>query len=299
MKYFKSISSLSELKKQFRELVLANHPDKGGSTEAMQEINSEFEVLFNIWKDRSIKCGETVDKKETASSYRSEFYTQNGWKGENYNLDMDTTEISKRIRLYVKEKYPTCTFSVLTSYFSGGSSISVYLMSANFAAIKENCTEKYLQVNHFYVEEDTRLTERAIAVMVDVNEYIKSFNFSDCDGMIDYFHVNFYYDLSVGKWDKPFTINNKKDVLLESNKKEAKKQPPKNIPPASSSFELVDYSEKAIALFGDTREIKDQLKEIGGRFNPYLTKNGSKSPGWIFSKSKADKVRELINNSAA
>lgn len=80
---------------------------------------------------------------------------------------------------------------------------------------------------------------------------------------------------------------------------EPDKKAPTNKPAAPGNFELVDYSEKAIALFGDTREIKDQLKEIGGRFNPYLTKNGAKASGWIFSKSKADKVRELINISAA
>ena len=32
-------------------------------------------------------------------------------------------------------------------------------------------------------------------------------------------------------------------------------------------FEIVDYSEKAIALFGDTKAVKDQLKDAGGKFN--------------------------------
>ena len=89
------------------------------------------------------------------------------------------------------------------------------------------------------------------------------------------------------------------DVPAPPEGPEPTKKAPANIPATSGNFEIVDYSEKAIALFGDTREIKDQLKEIGGRYNPYLKNNGSKVPGWIFSKSKADKVRELINNSAA
>lgn len=71
---------------------------------------------------------------------------------------------------------------------------------------------------------------------------------------------------------------------------------PKAVKPASttSSLEIVDYSEKAIAVFGDTKEIKEQLKEIGGRFNPSLKYNGGKRAGWIFSKKQADKVRELV-----
>ena len=38
-----------------------------------------------------------------------------------------------------------------------------------------------------------------------------------------------------------------------------------------SGVEIIDYSEKAIAVIGDTKPIKDQLKELGGRFNSRLT----------------------------
>lgn len=62
----------------------------------------------------------------------------------------------------------------------------------------------------------------------------------------------------------------------------------------AEGLEIVDYSEKAIAVFGDTKAIKDQLKELGGRFNPSLNYNGEKRAGWIFSKKQADKVKELI-----
>lgn len=44
-------------------------------------------------------------------------------------------------------------------------------------------------------------------------------------------------------------------------------------------------------MVGDTREIKDTLKQHGGRFNPSLTVGGSKCAGWIFSKKNLDAVR--------
>lgn len=59
------------------------------------------------------------------------------------------------------------------------------------------------------------------------------------------------------------------------------------------NFIIVDYSEKAIAVFGDTKAIKDQLKELGGRFNPKLTHKGEKKAGWIFQKAKEQQLREL------
>ena len=59
-------------------------------------------------------------------------------------------------------------------------------------------------------------------------------------------------------------------------------------------FRIVDYSDKAIAVVGDTREVKDELKRIGGRFNARL----SCGSGWIFSKAKLPEVEALINSGA-
>jgi len=57
-----------------------------------------------------------------------------------------------------------------------------------------------------------------------------------------------------------------------------------------SDIKIVDYSDKAIAVFGNTRPIKDKLKAIGGRFNPRL-KGGA---GWIFPKTKKEQVLSIL-----
>ena len=59
-------------------------------------------------------------------------------------------------------------------------------------------------------------------------------------------------------------------------------------------FVIVDYSDKAIAVFGDTKPIKTELSALGGRFNSRLTHEGEKKAGWIFQKSKEEQVRRLI-----
>ena len=59
-------------------------------------------------------------------------------------------------------------------------------------------------------------------------------------------------------------------------------------------FVIVDYSDKAIAVFGDTKPIKTELSALGGRFNSRLTHEGEKKAGWIFQKTKEAQVRELI-----
>lgn len=53
---------------------------------------------------------------------------------------------------------------------------------------------------------------------------------------------------------------------------------------------MVEYSAKAVAVFGDTKSIKDELRAMGGRFNSRLTFNGKKLAGWIFSKSQEQRL---------
>ncbi len=60
-------------------------------------------------------------------------------------------------------------------------------------------------------------------------------------------------------------------------------------------FVIVDYSDKAVAVFGDTKPIKAELSALGGRFNSRLTYEGQKKAGWIFQKTREAQVRRLID----
>ena len=60
------------------------------------------------------------------------------------------------------------------------------------------------------------------------------------------------------------------------------------------SLEIVEYSEKAIAVFGDTKPIKDVLKGLNGLFRANLTYHGERRAGWIYSKKQETKVREAL-----
>ena len=68
---------------------------------------------------------------------------------------------------------------------------------------------------------------------------------------------------------------------------------------SSLHVNIVDYSEGSLAIFGDTRSIKDELRAIGAKYNPYLTlsDNGKKkTPGWILPKNLQSKLELIINN---
>lgn len=53
------------------------------------------------------------------------------------------------------------------------------------------------------------------------------------------------------------------------------------------NLKLIDYSEKAFAVIGDTKPIKDKLRLLGGSFNSRL----SCGMGWIFSKKRLETVK--------
>ena len=48
------------------------------------------------------------------------------------------------------------------------------------------------------------LTERGHNMLKKVVEITNQYNWNNSDSQIDYFDVNFYLHLSIGRWDKPF-----------------------------------------------------------------------------------------------
>lgn len=60
------------------------------------------------------------------------------------------------------------------------------------------------------------------------------------------------------------------------------------------NIKIEKYSEKSFIVHGETKEIKDQLKANGGRYNPFLKLNDNPIKGWIFSNSRKKAVEDLL-----
>lgn len=67
MKYFTNVQTLEELKKEYKKLAKKYHPDLNGGTtvKIMQEINAEYDILFNKVKDCHINSEGKTYKKPT------------------------------------------------------------------------------------------------------------------------------------------------------------------------------------------------------------------------------------------
>jgi curved DNA-binding protein CbpA len=208
MTYFSKINSLAELKKQYRKLAIENHPDKGGSTEVMQQINLEFEKLFAIWKDdkRTVETATGYEgdyNDSSAKEYTDYVYNEYRFRGSNYKGE-SPKEVVDILRTWLKETYPRYKFSVTRNDYD---SIGIYLMKADFEAFaKDSNYTSSKQINHYHIEKDTDLTDRAREVMNNVFEFVNSYNFDDSDVMTDYFHSNFYLNMGIGTMIKPYKV---------------------------------------------------------------------------------------------
>ena len=206
MTYFQNIHSLAELKKQYRALAIQHHPDKGGSTETMQQINAEFAQLYAVWKNdttvSSAASGYVSDYTgATAEEYANAVYNEYRWTGSNYK-GQHAPEVVELVRQWLKKTYPRYKFSVRRSDYN---SIHISLMQADFEAFTAASGVKtYADINHYHIDSETDLTERTREVMKNVRAFVQSYNFDDSDPMTDYFQTNFYLNLSIGTYKKPY-----------------------------------------------------------------------------------------------
>lgn len=86
---------------------------------------------------------------------------------------------------------------------------------------------------------------------------------------------NFPDGLECGEWIDKKEYDDVKKALSDDEK---------------PSCTIVDYSEKAIAVIGDTKQYREVFKAIRGSFNPRLTCGA----GWIFSKKRTEDVKAIL-----
>lgn len=177
-------------------------------------------------------------------------YSGHGFERINYKeYGHDIVLISKVIKKELLRLYPGSVWSVTTSKYSMGQSLSITLMGSQYPAYRkvddlladmdarqqasrrinqytvsvedgwDAAIEKELrasveyfdktgraQVNQYYIDEEVYLSPEVKAMMMTARNLANSFNFDDSDSQSDYFHTNFYYDLSIGAYNKPYTV---------------------------------------------------------------------------------------------
>lgn len=89
-KYFKDVSTLEELRRQYKDLLKKYHPDNPqGSTEATQEINAEYDRLFKVLKNRHESKAADSQEEQTKTDFNNMKY--------DFTEDQKLREVLQRI----------------------------------------------------------------------------------------------------------------------------------------------------------------------------------------------------------
>ncbi len=125
----------------------------------------------------------------------------------------DLKQLAKDLRTELKTKYPQYKFSVTVENYNA---LYVCLMAGPVSPFADGYQgEGYQQLNHYYLEHYAqsypyenangfRLTDDALAMLKDVTEIANRENWDESDSQSDYFHCNYYFNLHIGKFDKPY-----------------------------------------------------------------------------------------------
>ena len=164
-------------------------------------------------------------------------------------ISLGIKEIAKKVRTQLKEEFPTSTFSVVIERYSMGQSLHVHLMKNDFKVIRdfedipedafdiighgytkeqiENTQNTmYHQLNDYTLRKEYEadkwcngvyLTKEGHDLLQRVVKIIDEYNYDDSDSMTDHFDVNFYMHINIGKYDKPYVLEEDLTVDLETN----------------------------------------------------------------------------------
>lgn len=223
------------------------------------------------------------------------------------------------IKAELKKEFPGIKFSVSSDTYSMGNSVRISWTDGPTTSQVEKICDKY-QYGHFngmediyefsnnradipqakYVQYSRHQSEEIAALQTVLTETLG-------EGFGDSYHYRPEMILYRIFQKQSFPTNKKilgiertdincgsvedfYKISFEEIKTAKEETAPVNI--ENSDIKIIDYSEKAVAVIGNTKPIKDKLKELGGMFNFRL----SCGAGWIFPKTKLEALQAALIN---
>ncbi len=206
MAYFQNIHSMADLKKEYRCLALQHHPDKGGDTAIMQRVNTEFEnctgygktnrMFQRLQPDMNMTIREPRQRNtpstcitNTAGKAAITRTARAGNRGT--GTGMAQGDLSGIQVLRQTGELPLHPYPVDESGFRG-----VHQRVWKSSRRCQPPSYPFRQI----------LDGQGKEVMMNICDFIMSYNFDDSDPMTDYFHTNFYLTLGIGSYKQPYKV---------------------------------------------------------------------------------------------
>lgn len=317
--------STKEGREAVRQSQFSNLTEKGWNRETYKGLDiftiDEPTILLKVFRDNKSEAmffykyrsqeQRTKRIEEAKLSYDSHLE----YKQKNPPRKTGAAECAEAIREELKKVFPGVKFSVRSKNFSMGDSVDIDWTDGPTTKMVDEITGKYSQ-GHFdgmtdmynyyenrgnlpgakYVMTSRHMSKETGAILLPDAEKI----YNECSNPDSHNAQNLLYrifskcsiplnakitgivrtDQNCGVWEDLYTIGYESCEPVKLEKVEVE----------PGKVNIIQYSEKAIAVIGDTKPIKDTLKSLGGSFNFRL----SCGAGWIFPAAKLETIKNAL-----
>ena len=249
------------------------------------------------------------------------------WKAEqkekNKGKKSSHAAASAAIKAELAKAFPHVKFSVRSDSFSMGNSVDISWQNGPTVKQVEAISQKY-QYGSFngmediyettnyrddipqakYVSEHREVNEELIKQVAEQLGQLHKFPENDYRENADQTSRRLLYKTEIPatytglrvivnpdskKYDDYFCIVFDGVQQVEAKTEKAAERPA-SVEVEEGKIKVIKYSDRSIAVIGDTFPIKDKLKALGGKFNKFL----SCGAGWVFPSDKAEEIRSAF-----
>lgn len=260
--------------------------------------------------------------EQTKQNYTSRVEYKAKRKAEQSGRLTGAAACADAIRAELKTVFPYIKFSVRSETFAGGDAVRVSWEDGVTVGEVENVTGKY-QSGHFngmediyeysnrnsdlpqvkYITEARKMSAEAEAILNPIaKELFESFGSDEaynCRGWEQFLYRVFVHS----SFPKGATVTgiiptgetcgiNTPEKFYKLGFDVPQVEQVEEVAPMqveTGKISVIEYG-RGLAVIGDTKPIKDQLKEMGGRFNFHLTCGA----GWVFPVSKLEELKKML-----
>lgn len=297
-----------ETRPHSRKFGIGMYYDEGDeliSNDVIEKSLQRADNLAKIEQEEKEKA-EQESKEETARLLKEYSYLQKVTNAYDHKI------CGANIRTELKRKFPNAKFSVRYESFSGGDAYNIswtdgpttkdvdavvgkykhmhpdeYSMGDYWDSVPSNFNDLYGSVGYITTRRD--ISEEVIkTIMQELEDAgINECNFKEYSAYCNTSYVDIYDAIRVNY--RPDCLRDVASYIARC--KDLTPVTPKKVNVRIGEVNIIEgYSDKAFAVVGDTRPIKDELKRLGGRFNGRLTCGA----GWVFPNTKLQEVKEVI-----
>lgn len=286
---------------------------------------------LKVFRGNAAKHEEYINYRSLESrsaviqNYKSNYERRAAYKAEQKAKGYTSSHAgaSAAVKAELQAAFKGIKFSVTSDSYSGGNSVHISWIDGPTTAEVKAISDKY-QYGHFngmediyentndrddipqvkYVSESRKMSEEVEALTPEFTKLFHPDQANDYRNAPDQILYRIFAatsfpatytnlriektDTSCGRYEEFYKLvfDVEHEYLKQSTQSET-------VEVAPDSIVIIQYG-KGLAVIGNTKPIKDDLKALGGRFNFRLTCG----PGWVFQSSKLEELKALLTTKA-